>query len=242
VAPNESADRGESERFALIGRIAAGLAHELNGPIGVGIGFADLAREALDGAGDGALSPEAVQKLKDYLGLIEEARIRARTLTRHMWNFAKARPGETEDFDLVGALQGASDLVTPALKVSQIEARQEEAGAVETSVRADPVLCLQSFVEILLASPSALPDGGTVVWEAGTATSNGSIGFTIRGEPWGETRATAWAIPATARHVIEEQGGTIQGTESSDERGPEVRGCLPPGEHAEDIHQTVHGG
>lgn len=35
------------QRAALIGKIAAGLAHDKNGPAGVIIGFADLARGAI---------------------------------------------------------------------------------------------------------------------------------------------------------------------------------------------------
>ena len=221
----------EDERFTLIGRVASGLAHELNGPIGVAIGFTDLARETVDSAGGEGLDPTHVQKLTEYLDLIRDAGLRARSLTRLMWSFAKARPGSVEDFDIVEALTQASDLATPALKVAQIEARHEDSGAATAVAHADPVLCLESLVALLLASPSALPDGGTVVWEA-ASDPNQTVGFTMRGEPWGEVGAAPWTVPASVRETFEAQGGTIEAAESPGKHGSEVRGCLPAGDPA----------
>jgi signal transduction histidine kinase len=39
-----------AHKFELIGRISSGLAHELNGPIGIAVGFSELAKEAIDAA------------------------------------------------------------------------------------------------------------------------------------------------------------------------------------------------
>jgi len=39
------AESAISDRTGLVGRVAAGLAHDLNGPIGVVLGFTQLARE-----------------------------------------------------------------------------------------------------------------------------------------------------------------------------------------------------
>ena len=45
-----------ARKFELIGRIPFGLVHELNGPIGIAMGFSELAKEAIDGAGSHELS------------------------------------------------------------------------------------------------------------------------------------------------------------------------------------------
>jgi len=138
VADNNRLGAEDLERFALIGRIASGLAHELNGPIGVAIGFTELARETIDSAGTEGLDPAGTRKVADYLGLIGDAGLRARSLTRLMWSFAKARPGTVEDFDVAEALTQASNLATPALKVAQIEAHRENREP--TAVVARPTL------------------------------------------------------------------------------------------------------
>ena len=219
------------ERFALIGRIASGLAHELNGPIGVAIGFAELARETIDSAGAEGLDPAGTKKLTEYLGLIDDASLRARSLTRLMWSFARERPGTVEDFDVTEALARASSLATPALKVAQIETRREDPEANAVVAQADPVLCVESLVGLLLASPSALPDGGTVVWEA-TDQPDKTVGFTMRGEPWGEAGTAPWTIPEPVRRAFEAQGGTIKATERAGTHGYEVVGLLPAGDPA----------
>ena len=45
-----------ARKFELIGRISSGLAHELNGPIGIAMGFSELAKEAIDAADGPELS------------------------------------------------------------------------------------------------------------------------------------------------------------------------------------------
>ena len=231
MADNNRPGNEDLERFALIGRITSGLAHELNGPIGVGIGFAELARETIDSAGTEGLDPTGTKKLMEYLGLIADAGLRARSLTRLMWSFAKARPGIVEDFDIIEALAQASSLATPALKVAQIETRRVDPGANAVVAQADPVLCVESVVALLLASPSALPDGGTVAWEA-TDLQNGTVGFTMRGEAWGEAGTAPWTIPEPVRRTFEAQGGTIKATERTGTHGHEVVGSLPAGDPA----------
>jgi len=231
VTDSERSGTGDVERFALIGRIASGLAHELNGPIGVGISFTHLARETVDASADEPIDPDRVAKLREYLRLIEEAGLRARSLTRLMWSFATARPGTVEDFDIVEALTQASNLATPALKAAQIDTRHDDSGAGVAVVHADPVLCLESLVALLLASPSALPGGGTAVWKA-TENPNQTVGLTVRAEPWGEAGTAPWAVPASVRKTFESQGGTIQAMESPGKQGPEVLGRLPAGDPA----------
>ena len=231
MADNNRPGAEDLERFILIGRIAAGLAHELNGPIGVAIGFTELAREIVDSAGTESLDPAGTKKLTEYLSLIGDAGLRARSLTRLMWSFAKEHPGTTEDFDVTEALARASSLATPALKVAQIETRRDGPEANAVVAQADPALCVESLVALLLASPSALPDGGTVVWEA-TDQPNGTVGFTMRGEPWGDAGTAPWTIPEPVRRTFEAQGGTIQATERTGTHGHEVVGLLPAGDPA----------
>jgi len=223
------------ERTSLIGRIAAGLAHELNGPIGVAIGFTDLARETVR-PGDGAPDPAALKKLGEYLDLIHDAGLRARTLTRLMWSFAKEQPGTVSRFDLSETLSQACALAAPALKVDQIETDSEGCNPA-ASAHADPVLCRQSLVAILLASPSALPDGGTVACET-SCNATGTVDFTIRAQPWGDFDSIPWVIPDSVRRTLETQGASIHAEESPGNRGHEVQGCLPAGDPANAMERS----
>jgi signal transduction histidine kinase len=40
-------EQSRNDKFEMIGRISAGLAHELNDPIGIALGFTELAKQSL---------------------------------------------------------------------------------------------------------------------------------------------------------------------------------------------------
>lgn len=197
----------DAAKFELIGRISAGLAHELNGPIGIALGFTELATELLDGAGDGDLPEESVAKLRQYMGLIDSAGARARALSRQIWSFAKSEPGVTSDLDFDALFEEAAALAGPALKVAQVEVQRRNDN--EASARADRAICLQSLVQFLLEAPTALPGGGSVFWEVSPG-KEGQASFTVVAEPWGEAESAEWPIHDSVAKSFEQQGGLIR--------------------------------
>lgn len=202
-----STEQNRREKNAMIGRISAGLAHELNGPIGIALGFTELAKEALQGA-SGGIDGQSVAKVSDYLNLIESSTRRARELARNVWDFARSEPGKIEDFDL-GELMGyAAALSGPAVKVGSLEIIPR--GEVdEVMVNADRALTLQGLVQIMLSSMETLPEGGTVYWEA-RASEDGSGGkFSLTAEPWGEVSSNEWPVDEQVRSTFESQGGSL---------------------------------
>ena len=87
----QTEERLAEERSAVVGKIAAGLAHDLNGPIGIVLGFNDLSREIITaGVGDDGLPADQVAKVSEYLDLVDGAAKRTRTLTQEIWEFAKS--------------------------------------------------------------------------------------------------------------------------------------------------------
>ncbi len=224
-------------KFELIGRVSAGLAHELNGPIGISLGFAELATEMLEASGDKGLDSTSVAKLIEFMGLVESSSIRARTLSRQIWNFAKAEPGTSEAFDLTELLAEAAAISGPAVKVAQIEITQRDPDAEHVHVYADPVLCTEAFVRLFLDSPQSLPQGGTVYWETRRSV-DGKERFLLSAEPWGTVPSAEWPVAATVRELFEHQGGTvvraaeypveqIGEAPSADAKGWTVGGVLP---------------
>lgn len=195
-------------KFYLIGRIASGLAHELNGPIGIALGFSELARESLAKTGESGLDAEGVKKVDEYLGLVENAGIRARSLARQIWNFAKAEPGTTSNFDLVEALQDVAALAAPAVKVGQVEVSQRGEATSSTPVRGDQPLFTYALVRLLLDSVQALPQGGSVYWEIGGIT-DGMQQFTLAAEPWGDVPSAEWPVQESTKDAFRRQGGSV---------------------------------
>ncbi len=199
-----TAEQNDREKYEIIGRISAGLAHELNGPIGIALGFTELAREALDAGGDG----QPPSKVSEYLKLIDSSMRRARDLARNVWDFAKAEPGKTRVFDLTALVSHAAALSGPAVKVGSIEIAPRGESQ-EVSVRADSALTLQGLVQVMLSSVESLPEGGTVYWEV-RAVEDGSGGeFILTAEPWGEVSSSEWPVEEQVRSMFESQGGSL---------------------------------
>jgi signal transduction histidine kinase len=173
-----------ARKFEFIGRISSGLAHELNGPIGIAMGFFELAKEAIDASGSPKLSQAETSKVRGYLDMIETASLRARNLSRGIWNFAKAEPGTTENVNIVGIMESVQSLTAPAVKVSQIDVarREDPSGIGEAISFADSALTLQILVELYLAAPESIPGGGLIVWQASLG-DNGSVEIDLVTEP-----------------------------------------------------------
>ncbi len=199
-----------AHKFELIGRISSGLAHELNGPIGIAMGFSELAKEAIDSADGPELSQAETSKVRGYLDMIETASLRARNLSRGIWNFAKAEPGTTANINIVEVMDDVQRLSTPAVKVAQIDiARREDAAGLGKAVSlADSALCQQILVELVLSAPASIPGGGLVVWQV-LIEDDGSVVIDLVTEPWNEVPTTEWEIPDYVRDSFIEMGGSI---------------------------------
>lgn len=199
-----------AHKFELIGRISSGLAHELNGPIGIAMGFSELAKEAIDNSGSHELSSTDKSKVRGYLDMIESASIRARNLSRGIWDFAKAEPGTTENIDLIELMDKVQYLTAPAVKVAQIDVTRRESNSGVSGVEsyADSALTQQILVELILASPQSIPGGGLIVWEV-DHSSDGDVTITLTAEPWNEEPTSEWIAPDYVRESFAEMGGSV---------------------------------
>ncbi len=205
-----------AHKFELIGRVSSGLAHELNGPIGIAMGFSELAKEAIDGAAQPELDSATTSKVRGYLDMIETASLRARNLSRGIWNFAKAVPGTTSNIDMVELMQTVQLLTAPAVKVAQIDVAPRPVtdrngtapGATEIISYADAALCQQILVELILASPPSIPGGGLIVWQV-AYLDDGSVQVDLTAEPWNDEPTTEWEIPEYVRESFTDMGGGI---------------------------------
>lgn len=206
-----STEQNHQEKFELIGRISAGLAHELNGPIGIALGFTELAKETVQ-EGNAGLDGQSTAKLAEYLNLIESSTRRARELARNVWDFAKSEPGTVQELDLTALVSHAAVLSGPAVKVGSLEIiprSENRSESSEVPVMADRALVLQSLVQIMLSSMDALPDGGTVYWDVRSSEDGNGGEFSLTAEPWGEVSSNEWPVDEQARLAFESQGGSL---------------------------------
>ncbi len=218
---SQTEERLAEERSALVGKVAAGLAHDLNGPIGIVLGFNDLSREIIaTGGGDDGLSADQVAKISEYLDLVNGAAKRARRLTQEIWEFAKSQPGTTIEFAVEVQLALAARLAAPALRSFGIETPEQpddgesepepDPDAANALVTADPSLCTHAFVALLLESPVALPAGGQLSWQVSRPDGLEGLKIEFQARTWENEAGGLWPAPPQAETAMRLQGGRLE--------------------------------
>jgi len=143
-----------ADRLATIGQLAAGVAHELNEPLGNILGFAQLAQKSPD------LPAQVAQDLKN----IESASLSAREIIKKLMTFARQLPPQK-------TLVNLNDVVNDGLYF--FEARCVKAGvqlvrrlaADLPKITVDPGQINQVLVNLVVNAIQAMPQGGTLIVE-----------------------------------------------------------------------------
>jgi signal transduction histidine kinase len=147
------AELDRSERLATVGRLAAGVAHEVGNPLGAIVGYAELARDrAARGAGG-----EAV----DFLERIAAEARRIDAIVRDLLDFARPGPSALVPVPVSGAVDAALRLarVQPRFRAVKV--------AVELppdlpAVLADERRLAQVFLNLFLNAGDAMGGAGEV--------------------------------------------------------------------------------
>jgi two-component system NtrC family sensor kinase len=100
-----------TEKLASIGTLAAGVAHEINNPLSVILGFVDLLKEHFE---------EGAQELDD-LKMIEENANRAKMIVENLLSFARVTEGMEKYADVSTALTTVVNVARNTLMTKKIE-------------------------------------------------------------------------------------------------------------------------
>ena len=165
-----------ANRLASIGQVAAGVAHEINNPLGVILGYVKTMRRtpARDDEGLDVIEEEANQCRRIVEGLLDLAR------PQELWS---------ETFDLVGLARDGVERLEASGTLDGHEV-SVHADATTVIVTADPGRLRQVFVNVLTNAAEATPSGGTIAVEI-ASNAEGSAVVTVRDSGSG--------IPATVR-------------------------------------------
>lgn len=153
VAATEQKERAlvQSSRLATIGTLAAGVAHEINNPIG-GMQNAIHRLQQFDGLTD---------KQSAYLQLVQDGLARVARTTRRMLEFAP-KDAEPHAFDVVQAIDGAYALVEHRCQESGVTFEVESPEALPF-VDGDAHEIQQVMLNLFLNSLDAMSDGGGAI-------------------------------------------------------------------------------
>jgi len=226
----EEADLLRTERMAALGRVVAGVAHEIHTPLGAILSTLELVRMRLaTGRTDG---------LTELVDLIQEASERIRKVVRTLRSFSRLDAAPVEQIDLKDGIESSLELLAHEMHP---RVGVERAYGAIPRVRCRPDEINQVFLNILRNGVQAIRGQGTITVHSFTEGSRAVIeiedtgpgiaaedrerifeaGFTTK--PRGE--GTGWGL-AICRRIVREHGGEIE-VRSEPGRGATFRITLP---------------
>jgi two-component system NtrC family sensor kinase len=140
---------GQSEKLAAIGRLAAGIAHEINNPLTGVLSFAQLLAE----------KPHMSDEDREDLAVITAETTRIRDIVRGLLDFARESPSERAPIDLERLVQDTARLLERQKEFRQVRMVLELCGQLEP-ITGDENQLKQVLLNLMLNACEAMPEGG----------------------------------------------------------------------------------
>jgi two-component system NtrC family sensor kinase len=152
-----------AEKLAAVGRLAAGVVHEINNPLATIAACAESLEKRIK---EGAFSdsPDA-EDLREYLGLIRDEAFRCKSITNGLLDFSRLRAGQRVPVDVTEVIKAAGRLVTLQERGDNIQIVVEAAAGLPR-VSGDVGQLQQAVVALATNAIDAMPEGGTLTLTA----------------------------------------------------------------------------
>ncbi len=139
-----------SERLAAVGQLAAGVSHEIDNPVGIILGYAELMLHEL---------PPDASARQDLQVIIDECR-RCRRITGGLLGLARPSTSVLECFDIPALLRSTLDGLRPQKLFRTLELDLDLPSALDWWGHADPLR--QVLINLLLNAAQALGGQGRI--------------------------------------------------------------------------------
>lgn len=152
-----------AEKLAAVGRLAAGVVHEINNPLATIAACAESLETRIQ---EGAFtdSPDT-DDLREYLGLIRDEAFRCKNITNGLLDFSRLRAGQRVPVDMAEIIKAAARLVTHQQRGDNVGI-DVEASAHLPKVSGDVAQLQQAVVALATNAIDAMPNGGTLTLRA----------------------------------------------------------------------------
>ena len=157
-----------TERLASVGRLAAGAAHEINNPLAVISGKAQLLQRRIDD-----------DSCRDSLATIIEQTERITKIINDLMGFARPADPELKEVKLPDLIDECLDLVGNRISLHEIEVRKDFPKKL-SSVLVDPKQILQVLLNLVINAHHAMPEGGEIQFSAKENFNTNSIEVIIK--------------------------------------------------------------
>jgi two-component system NtrC family sensor kinase len=162
-----------SEKLASIGRLAAGIAHEINNPLTSVLTFSSLLlRKAEDGQ-------------KEKLDIIVKETTRVREIVRRLLNFSRQTEPRKENCNINLVVESALSLTKNQLKARENTITVKKELGELPSLQLDPNQMLEVFVNIIINAIDAMAKGGELGIETGLTADAKAVEIKISDTGYG---------------------------------------------------------
>jgi two-component system, NtrC family, sensor kinase len=163
-----------TEKLASLGTLAAGVAHEINNPLGVMLGFCDLLVRNK--------APDS-QEYED-LKIIERQGLQCKQIVENLLSFARVGQETTADTDLNDCLAEIIKVVRHSLEMKTIELCTEFAETLPR-VRGDDRQLQQVFLNLINNAAAAMTAGGRLTIRTGPVAGGQRVAAQVQDQGTG---------------------------------------------------------
>lgn len=154
-----------AEKLSAVGRLAAGVVHEINNPLATIAACAEALEQRID---EGEFETSHAEKdLAEYLGLIKSEAFRCKTITTDLLDFSRMRVGERLSVDVGDIVRSAANLITHQKRRSGISLEIDVEDNLPR-VSADGSQIQQAIIALATNAIDAMSDGGQLTFRAFT--------------------------------------------------------------------------
>jgi two-component system NtrC family sensor kinase len=161
---------GQSEKMASIGRLAAGIAHEINNPLTGVLTHAHMLRKKRD----------LEDQQKEDLDVVIRETSRVRDIVRGLLDFARQSHADMEPLDVNEVIRQTMLLLRSQKEFKKVTIEEDLAQGIPL-VKGDKNQLQQVFLNLALNACEAMPVGGTLSVETSTAQDKVSVSVSDSG-------------------------------------------------------------
>jgi len=148
----------EAEKLSAMGRLAGGVAHEINNPMTSILGYSDLASKILAGE---QLAPGRLKEAAEFIKIVQEEAQQCRRIAQTLLQFGRKKKAEMAAVRINDVIENALAVAHFHIKKAPIDIKKD-LGSDLPAIVADSVQLQQVFLNLIINARDAMEQGGTI--------------------------------------------------------------------------------